>query len=1014
MKPFQIDKKIFEMIQHFKTNRKIIRSRVYEFGHDDILEEDKVIIDPQNPYGIRINWKLASTYPLLLKVLTGYTFEGFLDCFQYVKDIISPFNQRAPKRILSPEDIWLAFLTYFYSYCPFSSMEVFFGIPRASMNSLFKKFLVPIHNELKNQIHWISKKEQEKNNIGFPNYPKAMAVVDATVQEIQRPKNKTKRTLTYSGKHKKYCFKSLTIHSPNGLMMDCVPGVTGKNHDKIVWDITDWSDKCEEIVRDKNGKKKKKRYQILADSGFQGIQKQCKAVLPSKKTSAGLTQEKIHNNIKLSSDRVLVENYYGRLKKFNIMMFKFRGNMTDFRLLFVICSALTNLKIQLTPLRTTTPEKKKSKCNKPNFFQMDEDDQFELIQDSPKSDRSSKENSPKQSKKRKMIVEPPSNPLSQSNSPKKPALNFFSDLKSDGPSQKSNLSLKGIENPCNSCFMISVLQLFLRTNGEFFNPQGSLVEKILSISQQMKTEKETVPYSYLVSLQNDLKGLKKMYGPNPSQKDAHDFLDFLLDNLRIDSLLLYNNTLNKKIQIPIRENLSLIRAHCGLEKKKIFYGACGHWSETETEFYSLNIFLHPPVANTPIHLLDLIDSYFSLIHPDKDNLMICEECKKQKKKNSNEKSTSSTKKEISLTPEKTEKLSQKTKRRRKGRKHQSKTHEVTSPKDIPKKEEITPKSQSQQFFISDFPHFFWIHLERFWWKKDGSTGKKNWPVVIPDKIDLQKYGEENWIPHNIQDISTPPCILSNQSSPLNEVDERIESIETNQSNNLKEKDLLNENNQSLYSSSLVFSSKSSQSNQIDERIESIETNQIDESIESIETNQIDERIESIETNQIDERIESIETNQIDERIESIETNQSNNLKEKDLLNETNKSINKDNKEYSLRGAILHLGISLKEGHYIALWRNKENGKWYVFDDSKVFFVRNPIKYLTNNASILLYEKMKNSNQNKSEYSSPNLKKVENNSVLKKTEDEKTSKVDMRMLSQDNIQNLINQLKDQKI
>ncbi|KAJ5079973.1 hypothetical protein M0811_14303 [Anaeramoeba ignava] len=319
----------------------------------------------------------------------------------------------------------------------------------------------------------------------------------------------------------------------------------------------------------------------------------------------------------------------------------------------------------------------------------------------------------------------------------------------------------------------------------------------------MKTEKETVPYSYLVSLQNDLKGLKN---------------------------------------------------------KKIFYGACGHWSETETEFYSLNIFLYPPVANTPIHLLDLIDSYFSLIHPDKDNLMICEEY--------------------------------------------------------------------------------------------GSTGKKSWPVVIPDKIDLQKYGEENWIPHNIQDISTPPCILSNQSSPLNEVDERIESIETNQSNNLKEKDLLNENNQSLYSSPLVFSSKSSQSNQIDEK--------------------------------------------------------------KDLLNETNKSINKDDKEYSLRGAILHLGISLKEGHYIALWRNKENGKWYVFDDSKVFFVRNPIKYLTNNASILLYEKMKNSNQNKSEYSSPNLKKVENNSVLKKTEDEKTSKVDMRMLSQDNIQNLINQLKDQKI
>ncbi|KAJ5079974.1 hypothetical protein M0811_14304 [Anaeramoeba ignava] len=70
-------------------------------------------------------------------------------------------------------------------------------------------------------------------------------------------------------------------------------------------------------------------------------------------------QEKIISVFKLS--KLLFRDKNGKKEK-DIRFFdrisrhsKTIGNMTDFRLLFVICSA-QNLKIQLTPLRTTTPK----------------------------------------------------------------------------------------------------------------------------------------------------------------------------------------------------------------------------------------------------------------------------------------------------------------------------------------------------------------------------------------------------------------------------------------------------------------------------------------------------------------------------------------------------------------------------------------------------------------------------------------------------------------------------------
>ena len=61
---------------------------------------------------------------------------------------------------------------------------------------------------------------------------------------------------------------------------------------------------------------------IIGDSGFQGLQNHCRALLPKKKKrNRELTHQDQEWNRKLARARVIVENFYGRMaRKFRIMM----------------------------------------------------------------------------------------------------------------------------------------------------------------------------------------------------------------------------------------------------------------------------------------------------------------------------------------------------------------------------------------------------------------------------------------------------------------------------------------------------------------------------------------------------------------------------------------------------------------------------------------------------------------------------------------------------------------------
>lgn len=99
---------------------------------------------------------------------------------------------------------------------------------------------------------------------------------------------------------------------------------------------------------------KEETWSILGDRGFYGLQHEVRCTLPHKKPANGqLRLAQILRNENIATHRVLVENFYGRLKGlFAIASEKFMYDKENYHLLFDCCIALTNFHVTINPLRS--------------------------------------------------------------------------------------------------------------------------------------------------------------------------------------------------------------------------------------------------------------------------------------------------------------------------------------------------------------------------------------------------------------------------------------------------------------------------------------------------------------------------------------------------------------------------------------------------------------------------------------------------------------------------------------
>jgi len=92
----------------------------------------------------------------------------------------------------------------------------------------------------------------------------------------------------------------------------------------------------------------KKGTQVIVDSGYQGLQHiHSNTRLPKKKTKLNpLTKEDRQKNRDLFSDRVLNENVIGMLKRFKIIVDRYRNRRKRFGLRFNLIAGIYNDEIK--------------------------------------------------------------------------------------------------------------------------------------------------------------------------------------------------------------------------------------------------------------------------------------------------------------------------------------------------------------------------------------------------------------------------------------------------------------------------------------------------------------------------------------------------------------------------------------------------------------------------------------------------------------------------------------------
>lgn len=197
----------------------------------------------------------------------------------------------------------------------------------------------------------------------FPNYKCARYATDVTFQQSYRPSGSHQESKAYfSNKHKLYGFKTEMSVLPNGLAINCSSHHNGSKSDISIFRSnqsfhTDALRKQhdEGSMQDFGplSDEHSSSWAVLMDKGYQGSADFCRAIIPKKKPINGvLAIEDMRTNSKISSDRVIVENYFGRMcSLWMVMGSKYRWNEHKYDSFLRVCTALTNIHIKWHPLR---------------------------------------------------------------------------------------------------------------------------------------------------------------------------------------------------------------------------------------------------------------------------------------------------------------------------------------------------------------------------------------------------------------------------------------------------------------------------------------------------------------------------------------------------------------------------------------------------------------------------------------------------------------------------------------
>ena len=300
-------------------------------------EED---IDPK-----RLCWNSIKGDDKRCLVLTGFSVIQFIELLTLCESSIPTNIGRGKQSKFTQADKFLVVLCYVKHYETQAKLGDNFGVSKAQINRIIA-VVVPIITSILYLKYVV---DLEVDLPEYEAFPDARFVIDVTIQKIWRPLGTfQERKQFYSGKHKIYGLKSLTLHYRNGSLVACWAGTPGAVHDVVI--ANEHYQEIKRLIEEEERMREESK--IFADKGFLGCEGNLPVLIPyKKKPNRELTPAQVEQNKALSSHRVICERWYGRLKGlFRIIAAEYHNDRDDYPLFFRLCSALTNYHILKHPL----------------------------------------------------------------------------------------------------------------------------------------------------------------------------------------------------------------------------------------------------------------------------------------------------------------------------------------------------------------------------------------------------------------------------------------------------------------------------------------------------------------------------------------------------------------------------------------------------------------------------------------------------------------------------------------
>ena len=262
-----------------------------------------------------LNLEQATKQDRLLRALTGMNRKAFDSLLSIFTQVYKQSRKQKPRKramgggrkaLLKTNSSKLFFiLFYFKCYPTFDLAGFIFGFDRSQAHYWVHQLQPILETALERKM---SLPERKINSIEdfLSRYPGVQRVmIDGTERRIQRPKDKQKQKLNYSGKKKHHTRKHLAAVDENKRVLVLSKAKEGKVHDKRAHDEDDIAGAIPEEIP------------IEVDSGFLGLQKQYDNIyVPHRKPKGGeLSESQKEENRSLSSSRVVCENAFAGVKR---------------------------------------------------------------------------------------------------------------------------------------------------------------------------------------------------------------------------------------------------------------------------------------------------------------------------------------------------------------------------------------------------------------------------------------------------------------------------------------------------------------------------------------------------------------------------------------------------------------------------------------------------------------------------------------------------------------------------